>query len=311
MAMSIPNTKPPNPGESGDLPTNVLVYSHDKGTLLTLSDILRRSGETTMTAQTPEHAWACIKTGQVGVVILDMTKPSMEGLLLLRTLRTSQNAADVPILFIISPGYQPPVLPPYGEERVRDGWLTLSSPEETLSNMVSRLLQQLALCRTRQRTSPGSAANMPTTAIPNKNTQRLAAPPDTVPGVKHGVMAGRLDAVDVTKILGMIEPLGLSGTLLVEDEQRKGEIYFVSGAVWHAKLSDIEGPDSLFLLFHMKKGAFRFDLTPPTQTRTIRGNTMSLLLEGLRQMDEAKAIIRDHHAQKKVKGEAPPGTPAD
>jgi len=42
----------------------------------------------------------------------------------------------------------------------------------------------------------------------------------------------------------------------------------------------------------MKEGAFRLDSGAPVKERTIQGNTMGLLLEGLRQMDEAKTIIK-------------------
>jgi hypothetical protein len=106
------------------------------------------------------------------------------------------------------------------------------------------------------------------------------------------VFSGQIGQLDVTKILGMIEPLRLTGVLRVADEQREGSVHFISGAARHAELNEIEGPDALFLLFHLKSGSFRFDTSAPGDKRTIEGNTMALLLEGLRQMDEAKAMVK-------------------
>lgn len=296
------NSQQPTPAQ----PTAILIFSSDKSILLTLSDLLRHSGETAMLAQTPEHAWACIKTGQIAVVILDLMKPTNECFVLLRAARSCAVTMDLPFLFLTPTDYRPPVLPSMGTERVRDSWLPMNSPNETMGNLVSRLLQHLNYCRQRVRATQAMLPVVPSEplVIPegssSASTIRLTPPnldhPDGT--MKGNVLSGRLDSVDVTKILGMIEPMGLTGTLKVSDFSREGDIYFVKGAVWHAKMQEIEGPDALFLLFHMKKGEFRFDVTPGVTERSIRGNTMSLLLEGLRQMDEAKRVIREHHERR-------------
>ena len=286
-------------------PTAILIFSNDKGMSLTLSDLLRRSGETATLAQTPEHAWACIKSGQIGVVILDLTKPSNDCFVLLRAARSCAVTMDLPFLFLTQPDFRPPVLPSIGTERVRDTWLPMSSPGETMGNMVSRLLQHLNYCRQRVRATQVNLPITPSDPLvtpPGSASTSIRVPPpggDTADGsTRINVLSGRIDSIDVTKILGMIEPMGLTGTLKVSDTGREGDVYFVKGAVWHAKMQEIEGPDALFLLFHMKKGEFRFDVTPAVEERSIRGNTMSLLLEGLRQMDEAKRVIREHHERR-------------
>lgn len=291
-----PNTPPP---------TAILIYSADKGMSLTLSDLLRRSGETATLAQTPEHAWACIKSGQIAVVILDLSKPTNDCFVLLRAARSSAVTQDLPFLFLTQPDFRPPVLPSIGIERVRDTWLPMSSPGETMGNMVSRLLQHLNYCRQRtpqSNVAPPVKPSEPLVTPGSSGTSvRIPAPSETDSSdgtVQINVLSGRIDSIDVTKILGMIEPMGLTGTLKVCDALRDGEVYFVKGSVWHAKMQEIEGPDALFLLFHMKKGEFRFDITPAVEERSIRGNTMSLLLEGLRQMDEAKRVIREHHERR-------------
>jgi hypothetical protein len=128
--------------------------------------------------------------------------------------------------------------------------------------------------------------------VTDKPLPPVATAPEDLLNAHGAVFAGKLGTLDVTKIISMIEPLRLTGVLTVSDGKRMGLVHFIEGAVRHAELHDIEGADALFLLFHLKSGAFRFDLEPPAQKRSIEGNTMSLLLEGLRQMDEAKAIIK-------------------
>jgi hypothetical protein len=124
-----------------------------------------------------------------------------------------------------------------------------------------------------------------------------------------GIFSGRLGVLDCTKIISMIEPLRLGGMLSLTDGKRAGHIYFIDGAVRHAELHDIEGADALFLLFHLKHGAFRFELQSASPKRTIEGNTMALLLEGLRQMDEAKAIIKTFQQNRTGTGASEPSNP--
>jgi len=114
-----------------------------------------------------------------------------------------------------------------------------------------------------------------------------------IPVRPPALLEGQLGDIDVTKILGIIEPLRMTGILTVTDGKRIGEIHFVEGAVWHAAFADIEGPDALFLLFHMQSGHFHFNLGKAIERRSIQANTMALLLEGMRQMDESKRLIKE------------------
>lgn len=115
---------------------------------------------------------------------------------------------------------------------------------------------------------------------------------------KQEVFAGRLGILDVPRIMSMVEPLRLTGALRVADgRMRIGHVHFINGAVRHADLHELEGAEALFALFHFQKGAFRFDLTPPTPNQSIEGNTMMLLLEGLRKKDEAQQLVDQKRAK--------------
>ena len=279
----------------------VLLVCREEKTISLLADILIRAGHPVLTAQSPEDAWECIRTGTVVQVVLDLTAPTPDHVMFVRAARSSSLTSDLPFLFITRSGYKPPILLPFGDESARDGYLPVPCPSHQFLSMVRRILDQHAQQRARLLQSAlaapnqqpaGSAGAFPalaTAAVEPPAGKATMVPAPTEP---PGLFAGQLGAIDVTKILSMLEPLRLTGILTLGDEKREGKVYFVEGAAWHAELSDIQGPDALFLLFHMREGAFRFDAAPPTPQRTILENTMGLLLEGLRQMDEAKTIIK-------------------
>lgn len=276
---------------------SVLLVSSNSNTIGTLAGILSPSGFGVYTAGSVDDAWAGLQSGGVALVVLDMTSPTMDEVALVRAVRSSVAYGLAPMLFLVSGDFQPPAFSSFGGEYVRDGWLSLPCPANQFLTLVKQLLQQSTTAR---------PAPLP--------AQAQAAPPAPVPtadpaGADSAVLAGDLSLFDVTKILGVVEPLKLTGVLTVKDEKRLGLIYFVEGAVWHSTLAEIEGPDALFLLFHLKRGAFRFEKDEAIETRTIQGNTMMLLLEGLRQMDEAKALIQQFQQKRKQQAPAPSGQP--
>jgi hypothetical protein len=268
----------------------VLLICQSDDTLGALAAILQQAGETGLTAQTARDAWECIKAGAVGCVVVDITSAATDALVLFRAARSSAQACNIPFLFLVSSESKSFVLDAFGDEVAPDEWLALPCTADEFLKPIRHLLDY--------RTSSGRypAQPLPQTALNTTKASgsggRAAVQPDDLLNAKGSIFAGQLGVLDVTKILSMVEPLRLTGVLKLADSKRYGQVYFVEGAVRHAHLHDIEGPDALFLLFHLKTGAFRFDLEAATTKRTIVGNTMALLLEGLRQMDEAKAMIK-------------------
>jgi hypothetical protein len=234
--------------------------------------------------------------------------------------------------------YPVPEFTEFGDEIVRDGWLTVpcsatevrerthelirmraedieadaeeeivdieapasATPPVTDAPSVSEQMSAKKTHHAAPRVSKKSKAKKPDGKDADEDETEDAKPANG----PHGMFAGQLGAIEVSKILSMIEPLALTGALTVDNGKRKGTIYFDKGAVRHAELADIVGPDALFLLFHMKKGAFEFHAGPPPKQRTIKESTMSLLLEGLRQMDEAKEAIQRLQARRKARGQS-------
>lgn len=268
---------------------SVLLVSDCDSTLGTLGSILNQNGETALMAQTAEDAWGFVRSGAAGCVVYDLTVSTLEALTLFRAARSAHGTERLPFLFLITKEFQLPSLERGGQELVRDCWLALPCSAQLFLTTVRSLLDQKVARQTQLLLKPPPEAPRP------KPPEHPARPFDE----KGAIFAGQIGVLDITKILGMLEPLRLSGTLRVSDGKRSGMVHFVDGAAWHAELNEIEGPDALFLLFHLKTGTFRFDSGKATSSkRTIEGNTMQLLLEGMRQMDEAKALVKAFHQKR-------------
>ncbi|MBI3832114.1 MAG: DUF4388 domain-containing protein [Planctomycetes bacterium] len=273
-------------------PLEILIISRDEHKLGLFAEILGKIGAPVLTAQSVEDAWECVKAGAVGVVVHDLTYPMPDDTLLMRATRSSPTTYNIPYLFVTRNDQPQPILQPVGDEQVLDAWIVLPCPSQQFCNKVLVLMdvsrQQQAKLAAQAAVEVGKAIALsaPGAAAPQETAGSQAEPATT------SIFRGKLGAFDIVKIMSMLEPLKLTGTLVVTDEKREGRIHFVDGSVRHANMNEMIGPDALFLLFHLKKGDFRFEPGEPTAERTIQGNTMGLLLEGMRQMDEAKTIIK-------------------
>ncbi len=284
---------------------SVLLVCQSDNTLGALAAILHQSDETALTAQNAKDAWDCIKVGTVACIVLDLTTMSGDSLTLFRAVRSADKFCRIPFLFLIRKDYKVTKLDAMGPEIARDGYLVLPCSSQLFLTAVRALLEQKSVRETH--TGLPTTANSSVTSTGTMALLKGGTLMGMAPGPKGeaeellnapGILSGKLGALDVTKLLSMFEPMKVTGTLKLTDGKRVGTIHFVEGAVRHAELNEIEGPDALFLLFHLRSGAFRFEGTEPSEKRTIEGNTMALLLEGLRQMDEAKAMVMAFKARK-------------
>ena len=294
----------------------VLLFCRSQTTLGILGSILGRSGCTPLTAQRGTDAWECLRAGSVCCVVLDLTNATHDAFTFFRACRSSRNTFNIPFLFLTPQDYVAPKFEGVWPETARDAWLPLPCPAQQFLSGVRNLLatnttgaaSTVAMARL-----PGTESSLrPVTvrvqSINSRNGSGInAAIPASASGVyrvptpgngtalpslnPQALFAGRLGMLQFSQILGLIEPLRLTGVLKINDGVRAGSCFFVDGKVHHAELNEIVGSEALFLLFHLSKGTFSFEIAPATPKRTVEGNTMSLLLEGMRKMDEAKAMV--------------------
>ena len=78
-----------------------------------------------------------------------------------------------------------------------------------------------------------------------------------------------------------------TGCLRLVSQHRMGEIYFGEGLIIHAAFAKVEGEEAFYQMLLLKEGDFKFDPAGKPAKKTMQASIESLLLEGMRRMDEA------------------------
>ncbi len=104
-------------------------------------------------------------------------------------------------------------------------------------------------------------------------------------------LAGRIGAFAVEEIVQILQAGGKTGHLMVSTSRATADIFFDAGSIFNANFAGIEGDEAIYLIFAVKEGRFSFRNGVRTQIRNVTTNVSSLLLEGMRRMDEAREAI--------------------
>ena len=104
-------------------------------------------------------------------------------------------------------------------------------------------------------------------------------------------LSGKLDEIGLPNLLQMMNLLNKSGVLQVKEETgAAGEIHIQSGEMVHARLVPVEGKKAVQRMLAWGKGEFSFEAKPVAPSRTIEERSQSILLDGMRMIDELKAL---------------------
>ncbi len=109
--------------------------------------------------------------------------------------------------------------------------------------------------------------------------------------IKRGII-GRLDMISAAEIIQAMNVANQTGVLSVQGENRSAQVYFNEGQVADVRAGDKTGEDAFYDLIGWKRGTFRFHPGPKDIKRTIQCDTIGLLLEGMRRMDETRETQR-------------------
>jgi DNA-binding response OmpR family regulator len=298
--------------ENNSANKRVLLICRSANTLGALASILNKAGAIALTAQHAADAWEIMRSGPVTCVVQDLTNVTHDSFLFFRSCRSSRNTFGVPFLFLSTTDFIAPKFEGVWPETARDNWLPLPCPAHQFLSAIRSLIAanqpasgvaSLPFSAPAQVSAPSASGAQPGISSTTNTAAMLASvggkpyssgvysPAVNAANAVNALFSGKLGTLHFSQILGLIEPLNLTGVLKLFDGVRTGSVHFVDGKVFHAELNEIEGSEALFLLFHIKRGSFQFEVGPPTPRRTVEGNTMSLLLEGMRKMDEAKAMV--------------------
>ena len=76
--------------------------------------------------------------------------------------------------------------------------------------------------------------------------------------------------------------------LLIRTKEKEAAIYFEGGKIVHANLDSKNGEDAIYELLTWKEGEFELKQGVSSPMQTVTANWSSILLEGLRRIDESK-----------------------
>jgi CheY-like chemotaxis protein len=102
-----------------------------------------------------------------------------------------------------------------------------------------------------------------------------------------GVLRGSLSQMNVIDLMQSLEMGRKSCLLTLTRDDEKCDVYFTEGQVVHAVYGTLKGDEAVFKVLRWTGGNFHLDFESKTTESSTQLNTQGLLMEGLRQLDEA------------------------
>ena len=120
-------------------------------------------------------------------------------------------------------------------------------------------------------------------------TQRLHQAYSKAMEILDKGIQGSLRTFSIPEIVQTLALNGRTGILVISMEDGEAEIYFDRGSISQVSFDDLVGEQAFYQLLAREKGQFQFQ---PAETlsisRQIHKDTMQLLMEGLRRLDEER-----------------------
>lgn len=104
--------------------------------------------------------------------------------------------------------------------------------------------------------------------------------------LESGIL-GKLDMIDPADLIQALSLSGRTGTLIARKEGEDVQLGLKGGQIVSAKHGQRSGAKAFFAFLKWRQGVFRFEPGEPKGEPNVTGDTMALLLEGMRQADEA------------------------
>jgi CheY-like chemotaxis protein len=117
---------------------NILTVDDYSVTQRVLGHILQHGGHTTYAAETALEALEVLEKTEIDLIVLDIAMPGMDGITLLRQLKSDERYAHIPIIMLTASGQDGDRVD--SEEAGADDFLTKPIGSSDLMNAVERLL---------------------------------------------------------------------------------------------------------------------------------------------------------------------------
>jgi len=110
---------------------------------------------------------------------------------------------------------------------------------------------------------------------------------DTVKKKSARGVSGSLQEMSLPDVIQILSNGRKTGKLEIETDGQRGQIQFGDGMIYDARFGNVAGNEAVYALLCVQAGDFTLDPEFKPSERHIQDSTESLLLEGMRRLDEA------------------------
>jgi CheY-like chemotaxis protein len=110
--------------------------------------------------------------------------------------------------------------------------------------------------------------------------------------VEQGAFRGDLEQMSLIELIQSIDMNCKSGKLHLEANHERGSLFFENGKIVDAVTKNLSGDKAIFRMMTWARGKFTFFSGVEPTLRRMNLKSQELILEGLRQFDERKQILR-------------------
>jgi two-component system chemotaxis response regulator CheY len=194
----------------------------------------------------------------IDLVLTDWNMPGMDGITFIQEVRKRPQGTRLPIIVISSEGE---------DARIAQAFAVGASSYVTKPFKKEVLLRKIQAVR----------------CIAEIEQQRTNAAGNDTP-----LIEGDLNRLGLAELVGFLNFSKKSGELLVYASAGDAGMSLVTGEVRHAWLGAAAGANAFHSIALLEEGRFEFREGRPARGETIEQGTMSLLMEAMRKLDEAR-----------------------
>ena len=233
----------------------VLIVDADPEDTTVLELRLIEQGYDTLIARNAADARKLLEAQDVDLVLSEVDLTPHDGFTLLEQMRSFQKTSAVPVVF-----------------------LTRRSDRESIQ-------RGFALGSADYLVKPTSADVI--VAKARQILEAAAAKGASKPSTSRGV-SGSLTEMSLPDVVQILAYGRKSGQLRVSAKGQSGEVQFLEGQIHHAMFGQDRGDEAFYKMLSLTGGEFALDPDVKPTARTIHASAETLLLEGLRRLDEAR-----------------------
>jgi two-component system chemotaxis response regulator CheY len=101
-------------------------------------------------------------------------------------------------------------------------------------------------------------------------------------------LVGRLETMPMADLVQVLHICRKTGRLKLTQGPGNASLYFEEGEVKHAQVADLSGEEAFYRVAQWTEAGFSFESGQRSEIVTVKQPTMSLLMEGLRRVDESR-----------------------